>query len=141
MKPNILLSSAATLILLAGIAGGQARASARANLVPTILGPSRTTQIAAVGVCAQPNIPAKIAEMPNYETPAIAKGQGVTGTAKIQVDLTADNYLQGSRMLSTSGNPYLDTAAMEVANHLHYVSEVQNCGTVAGSYILSVEFD
>jgi TonB family protein len=74
------------------------------------------------------------------DVPKIASLQGVTGTALVRIDLTAKGTLSREALFETSGNPWLDRAALESPKTARFIPEVANCVPVAGSYLYEVDF-
>ena len=46
--------------------------------------------------------------------------------------------LKSAKVAATSGNPWIDNAALETASQSRYSLEMQDCTNVGGSYVLSV---
>lgn len=98
---------------------------------------------ATVGVtehCTVTNRSAAIDAAPFSEIPEIARLQGVTGESLVRVDLAATGALQTAALYGSSGNRWLDRAALSTARMIRYVPEVRNCRNVAGAYLISVRF-
>lgn len=75
------------------------------------------------------------------DMPRIARLQGVRGETVVRVDLSARGALLQTAVDQSSGNPWLDKAAVAAARSLRYWPEVSACEAVAGSYGVSVKFD
>lgn len=75
------------------------------------------------------------------DVPPIARLQRVTGETGVRVDLSARGALINSAVYRSSGNPWLDRAAIAAARSLRYTPEVAGCAPIAGSYALDVRFD
>jgi len=86
------------------------------------------------------NAAAAIDGTPFFEMPAIAAEQGVAGIAQVKIDLTSSGRLAGAEMFASSGNRWLDAAALLSARMTRFTSEISNCQHVAGSYLYEVEF-
>lgn len=86
------------------------------------------------------NKPAAIDGDAYVEEPAIAMEQGVSGTALVKIDLSAKGALAGEAMFESSGNPWLDRAALESPAMTHFTPEIANCTAVGGSYLYRVDF-
>lgn len=84
--------------------------------------------------------PAAINGSAFFEMPSIAAEQGVSGIAEVKIDLTSAGSLAESRLFASSGNHWLDEAALLSARMTRYTSETVNCEHVAGSYLYEVEF-
>jgi TonB family protein len=86
------------------------------------------------------DVPAAINGTPFFEMPSIAAEQGVSGLAEVKIDLTSAGSLAASKIFASSGNRWLDEAALLSARLTSYTSETVNCEHVAGSYLYEVEF-
>lgn len=86
------------------------------------------------------NKPAAIDGNPYFEMPPIAFEQGVTGTADVKIDLTSTGKLAKEELYGSSGNPWLDRAALLSARMTRFDAAVVNCEHVGGSYMYDVEF-
>ncbi|HYZ15719.1 MAG TPA: TonB family protein, partial [Candidatus Acidoferrum sp.] len=58
----------------------------------------------------------------------------------VRVDLSSTGALRNALVAKSSGNDELDRAALSAARHQTYAPESVNCRTVAGSYLVSVDF-
>jgi TonB family protein len=90
--------------------------------------------------CAVPNASASIAGTPYFSMPQIAKMQRVTGQSIVRVDLDASGRTQSQRLQGSSGNRWLDNAAMATVRLSRYSPEVRDCTAVSGSYLIAVAF-
>lgn len=86
------------------------------------------------------DVPASIDGNPFFEMPRIAVEQGVSGLAKVRIDITSTGRLASEELYGTSGNRWLDQAALLSARLTHYTAETANCERVAGTYLFEVEF-
>jgi protein TonB len=130
-----------TSLRIASIAGTLALALPSAAGAATIrLVPLSPPVIgASVSSCAAPFVPANVlAAAP--EVPPIAAGQNASGIAAVRIALDARGRLTGESVLSSSGNRWLDRAALKAARLSHYSAEVRNCERVGGEYALLVDF-
>lgn len=115
---------------------GASRAEA-ATIVLQPLGDHTTS--AVTGPCRRPNEPAAI-DAAFFRVPEIARGTHVSGESLVRIDLDATGKVRGASMKQSSGNRWLDLAAMDSAHLSRYRPEVQNCKQVAGSYLVAVNF-
>ncbi|MDQ6932545.1 MAG: energy transducer TonB [Candidatus Eremiobacteraeota bacterium] len=90
--------------------------------------------------CAVPNSEAVATNKYQPETPEIAKQAGATGTAEVEVSLSAGGSVTGTSILKTTGNSALDTEALKAARMSSYSPKKENCVPVAGDYKFVVEF-
>ncbi|HKU66409.1 MAG TPA: TonB family protein [Candidatus Baltobacteraceae bacterium] len=98
------------------------------------------THVAAISHRPGCDAPASVDDVPFVEVPHIAADQGATGTAQVKIRLTAAGELAASEMFSSSGNPWLDNAALLSARMTRYTAEVANCERVGGTYLYEVDF-
>jgi len=131
-------------LAFAGAIAISLNATAPAATVSITLKPlhSQTAKSPLVGVtalCANPNRDARVASV-FFEMPAIAEGQGATGTAGIAIQLSETGSLISESIFQPSGNPNLDRAALLSARMSRFVPEVSNCSAVGGSYLYTVTF-
>ena len=122
-------SGALTLALAA------AASAATVRLVPLAAHTAAVTHSA----CAVPSAAASIVATP-VELPEIAAQQHVTGVAAVRVDLDARGTLAATSVLASSGNRWLDEAALRTARTSTYRAEVRACERVGGPYALIVDF-
>lgn len=95
-----------------------------------------------VAVLTRPgcDAPASVAGTPFFEMPTIAAEQGIGGLAQVKIDLTAGGNLSGAALFASSGDRWLDEAALLSARLTRFTAETVNCKHVAGSYLYNVEF-
>jgi len=96
--------------------------------------------VAVVGGCRTPNLDAAVDGTAFFEMPAIAEGQGISGTTGVKISLSSTGALVSESILASSGNPNLDRAAMLSARLTKFAPEVRNCAAVGGTYLYNVEF-
>jgi protein TonB len=101
-------------------------------LSPPVIGASTTA-------CAAAFVPAAVDAAP-VEVPVIAAGQGAHGIAQVRIALDASGRLTKDSVLSSSGNRWLDRAALKAARLSRYSAEVRDCERVGGEYALVVDF-
>lgn len=131
------------LAVLAGatlMLAGQLSPVFASSTAPTIsirgLEPATVGTVIVRKECAKP---ASIGT-PYWVMPAIAAEQGVSGTAQVKVDLNPAGELVHAAIYSSSGNPWLDEAAITSAKMTQFTAEVVDCHHVGGSYLYDVEF-
>jgi TonB family protein len=90
--------------------------------------------------CRSPHTDAALRGMPSYEMPTIAQEQGASGVSVVEIELNADGALARYRLAGSSGDRWLDQAALRTARMSQYQPETQNCAPIAGSYLLEVDF-
>lgn len=125
-------SIAAALSLALSTAAG----AATIRLVP--LSPLVTG--ASVGPCAVPFRSAAVTDAAPADLPAISAGQNVTGIAEVRIVLDPAGRLTEQTVLASSGNPWLDRAALTAARQSKYRAEVSACAPVGAAYALVVDF-
>jgi TonB family protein len=129
-------SIAAALVLASQVAPASAysTASPYVKIVPF------SPRVAVAGAPARCNAPAAIDGDAYFEMPTIAAVEGVSGLAQVKIDLTSAGNLASAQMFSSSGNRWLDRAALLSARLTRFTAETVSCERVAGSYLYEVEF-
>jgi len=89
--------------------------------------------------CAAPDVDA-IGNEEFMQIPTIAREQNAGGTSEIQIALSQSGTLQHASLLTSSGNPNLDRAALQSAHMGRYAPEIKGCAAVAGTYRYVVQF-
>jgi len=123
---------------IAGIAGTFTLALAATAGAATIrLAPLTGTTVAAtLSSCyAAPTVAAAPAVLP-----PIAAAQQVAGVTAVRVTIDRRGTLTGASILSSSGNPWLDRAALGTARLSRFTPELRNCERVGGEYAFLVDF-
>lgn len=90
--------------------------------------------------CSMQRAPAAIRAQVPADYPLIAAEQNVSGTALIKVDLARTGSLRGATIAESSGNEFLDRAALIAAREQTYSPQIANCEPVSGSYLITVDF-
>ncbi|HEX3464032.1 MAG TPA: energy transducer TonB [Candidatus Elarobacter sp.] len=72
--------------------------------------------------------------------PPIAAAQHATGVTALRVTLDPHGALTGASVLASSGNPWLDRAAVSTARLSRFTPELRDCERVGGEYALLVDF-
>ncbi len=93
---------------------------------------------APLASCPQPNRKPGVDETVEPEQPEGT--EGVTGTVRVEVALSASGQVLGAKVGQSSGNALLDQAAVTAARRAKFHSERVNCVDVAGSYFYRVDF-
>jgi TonB family protein len=106
-------------------------------LTPLAGGP---TTVGVTERCAAADRGAAIDGTPFFEMPEIAREQRATGESVVRIDLAATGALRSAALFGSSGNRWLDAAALSTARMSRYVPEVRNCLKIAGAYLVSVHF-
>ena len=122
-------ASPATLTLALSTAAG----AATVRLVP-LSAPSVATSV----TCAA--VPASISNAAPAELPTIAAEQNVTGITAVRIDIDAAGRLRTSSLLASSGNRWIDQAALRAARTSRYSAETRDCAPVGGAYAFVVDF-
>lgn len=91
--------------------------------------------------CAQPDREARTIDTVQLQAPEIAREQGLTGTAQVEVTLRPDGGVQSVAIYKSSGSTALDDAALAAARQTTYAAARRNCEPVPGSYLFTAEFD
>ena len=91
-------------------------------------------------VCAAPFIEAAPTRLAPPVLPSIAREQRASGAAVIEIRLSPSGAVVGRTVATSSGNRWLDRAALESADGSRFSPEFQDCKAVGGTYLLRVEF-
>jgi protein TonB len=91
--------------------------------------------------CAQPNVEPTPKSLVQPDYPEIAREQGASGTAKVQVTLDAQGNVLSASINQSSGSPVLDKAALEAAKASTFFPQITDCAAVGGTYVVSEQFD
>ncbi|HZT13135.1 MAG TPA: TonB family protein [Candidatus Baltobacteraceae bacterium] len=91
--------------------------------------------------CSAPDVPAKAIDPVTPEEPPFARDEGLTGMAKIRVDLDATGSVVGASVYASTGSAQLDQAALQAATQTRYAPEKTDCKDVPGSYLFTVQFE
>lgn len=108
------------------------------SLTPLVVGQNSLPTL--VTTCASPNVPASIAGDAYYQMPTIAMEQGVSGTSQIAISLSDTGKLLSHRVFASSGNSWLDQAALKSVRLTRFSPEMQNCRRVGGTYLYAVDY-
>jgi len=65
---------------------------------------------------------------------------GTIGTATIGVNLSAAGTVVATNVEGSSGNRYLDRAALDAVQHARFAPALRDCVPSGGNYRVSVEF-
>jgi TonB family protein len=107
-----------------------------ASTAPTLAAPSSTS----LSTCKTQAAPAAISIPVPVDYPDIAAEQNRSGTAVIQVNLADTGALREATLFESSGNQFLDRAAMLAARQQTYSPQIVRCESVGGSYLVNVDF-
>lgn len=133
MNTPLRTASIAAALSLALSAAASAATLQLVPLSPPVVGASITT-------CKAPyRAPAVTAVVP-ADVPAIAAGQNIAGTTELRIVLDPGGRLTEQSVLASSGNRWLDRAALAAARQSGYRAEVRDCAPVGGAYALVVDF-
>ena len=128
-----------TSLRIASIAGTLALAlSATAGAATLRLVPLGPQSVGASVNCAA--TPASITHAEPADLPAIAAEQHVTGITSVRIALDASGRLTQTSVLESSGNRWIDRAALRTARFSRYGAESRDCTRVGGAYALIVDF-
>jgi TonB family protein len=130
---SLRIASIASIVPALALALSTAAGAATVRLVP--LSPP---SIAASITCTA--VPASISAAAPAELPTIAAEQNVTGITEVRIDLDAAGRLTKSSVLASSGNRWIDRAALRAARSSRYSAEVRDCAPAGGAYAFVVDF-
>jgi TonB family protein len=72
--------------------------------------------------------------------PPAAAAQHASGTVRVEIDLAADGSVLDATLYQSSGNPFLDAAALDAAPNRAYLPEIFRCEPIAGTYLYRTVF-
>jgi TonB family protein len=130
-------------VRIAGIAGAltlalsAAAGAATIRLAPLTAPLAGDTLSASLTGCSAA---ASVAAAAPAVLPTIAASQNITGVTAVRVALDRRGTLTGASVLASSGNPWLDRAALSAARLSRFAPEVRNCERVGGEYAFLVDF-
>ncbi len=91
--------------------------------------------------CVSPDVPAALAETPPpQQIPPSVRALAVSGTAAVEVQVSADGSVTGATIAATSGDPTFDAFALSMARAAQYAPARRACKEVASSYLFRVQF-
>jgi TonB family protein len=114
--------------------------AARITITPLVAAQSQSQLPVLVNACVSPNTSAGIAGDAFFEAPSITAAQGLTGTSTVKVQLSSTGALLSNSLFASSGNRWMDEAALRSARMSRFSPEVRNCERVGGTYLYAVEF-
>lgn len=131
-----------TLFLSLALAALSAAPAAAATITisPLIVAQQQTLPT-LVTTCASPNTPAQVAGDAFFQMPTIAAEQGIAGSATVKIALNANGGLVSHEIFASSGNAWLDRAALQSARMTRFAAETRNCERVGGTYLYAVQFN
>ena len=115
--------------------------SATAAAATVRLIPSTGITVAPSLSCGVPAVPAALTNVYEPVVPPIAEAQHAAGVTNLRIELDKAGHLARADVITTSGNRWLDEAAIASARLSRYRSETRNCESIAGTYVLAVDFD
>ncbi len=130
-------------VRIAGIAGAltlalyAAAGAATIRLAPLTAPLAADTVSATLSGCSAA---ASVAAAAPAVLPTIAASQNITGVTAVRVTLDRRGTLTGASVLGSSGNPWLDRAALSAARLSRFTPEMRNCERVGGEYAFLVDF-
>lgn len=92
--------------------------------------------VAVTRLCSAASSNASLSYASPVDMPAIAKEMGFSGTASIRIDIAPDGALVAARVAESSGNPWVDKAALAAARATTYRAATVDCAPVGGAYLL-----
>jgi len=108
---------------------------------PGLVRQSPPASIAATKACTSPYTPPKITAGLTVEMPAIADEQGITsGESVVEIGLSPKGDLISATIEKSSGNRWLDAAALRNARNTLFTPATTNCEPVGGTYLYVVDF-
>ncbi|MDB5040214.1 MAG: Gram-negative bacterial TonB protein C-terminal, partial [Candidatus Eremiobacteraeota bacterium] len=107
-----------------------------ASTAPTLAAPAS----ASLSTCKTQAASAAISVPVPADYPFIAAEQNFSGTSVIRVDLADTGAIRNTAIFESSGNQFLDRAALLAAGQQTYSPQIVSCAPVGGSYLITVDF-
>jgi TonB family protein len=127
--------AAASVPLSLALAFGAAHAEAGT----VVLRPLDDRPLSAVTTgCVQADAPAAITSA-FFRVPEIARGMHASGASLVRIELDAGGHVRNASMQRSSGNRWLDLAALDSAHLSRYRPEIRNCSATGGEYLVAVD--
>lgn len=120
------LSHAGCALVLAGLIGAL---------------PAQTAAAQEPASCGLPHGDAAVMYAAPPEYPTIADLHGDLGTAIVKVDLLANGAIAKAAIAKSSGNYFVDRAALKATHESTFRPETKDCAPISGSYLFVVSFD
>ena len=130
-----LVSAAAVLAAVVGIATTATAAETAVGQLQPLYTIESTTPL-----CAGSEASARITDIHQPEYPAIALGMGVEGNALVVFTMNQDGTIADASVADTSGNQWLDRAAVDAVRKSRFAPAVHNCSKIGGVYGVEVLF-
>jgi TonB family protein len=132
IRSSVLAVPAALLFTVAA-AGAQS-----VSLTP--LAPTHRATIAVTGAtCANPYAAAQMSDA-SLEYPEVTRAQQVEGVAYVGITLLPNGTLAHVWPIASTGNGFLDAAAIDAVRNARYTAERAQCESVGGDYTVKVDF-
>jgi TonB family protein len=91
-------------------------------------------------LCAIQHADASTSDAFPVDFPEIARQMDASGTVYLQIDLTSSGSIANVSVAKSSGNRYLDDAALRAARASTFSPEINDCTAVGGSFLYVVDF-
>ena len=113
---------------------------AAAVVFSATLNPAAAAPQSPRAACTTPATDPAIAQLAAADVPTIAREQGASGTTVVELVLAANGKIVSRKIAKSSGNFWLDRAALESAGNSRYLAERQDCAGIGGRYLLTIDF-
>jgi protein TonB len=91
--------------------------------------------------CTVASAPPVITRSVPAETPPFLLISGVSGAAEVEINLSDAGAVESATIAKSSGNKWLDAAAIDAVREQEYLPEISFCQPVSGSYLVNVDFN
>ena len=95
---------------------------------------------AHAATCANPNRSAALSDATFVDLPVVAEAISLSGVTTLQIDLSSTGGLVSEKIVQSSGHGVLDDEALRSARLARFSPEIEDCKSVAGSYLYKVHF-
>jgi protein TonB len=121
-------------------AGDQPRIIEPASPVAPSIPPSATPSSSSQGIDGNSAMPVAISQPPpSY--PREAQRRGIGGTVRVQATVSSDGSVDRMEVAASSGNRYLDRAAMEAVRRWRFKPAMRNGQPVSATVVIPLEFN
>lgn len=108
------------------------------DAIPALMTIAQTSTAARACAVRYRDATATAPSAPDY--PEMARQQGAQGVVLITVELNADGSVAEVTVYKSSGNSFLDGAALAAAQRSKYRAEIFRCERIPGTYIFHADF-
>lgn len=102
--------------------------------------PAPTPTATPTPSCKNPDVPPRVVQAAQPDTPPIAQQQGITGQVEVIITLDANSKQTSPPTVRKSPSRILNAAAIDAARQSRFQTEIKGCTPIASQYLFIVEF-